>query len=286
MGTSVSITVLHSDAEAAGAAIRSAYAAVDAVERSMSTYRPESEISRLNRAGTIDAGADLLTVTRSALEYHRLSGGAFDPTMLPLLDLHAQSFQDQSGPPSREQVEELLPRIDARGIRIEGRRISLPPGARMTLDAIAKGYAIDRAIEALRAAGIEHALVDAGGDVRAMGDKAGAPWQVAMQDPRDAQRFLAVIPLADAAVATSGDYRRYFDPDMRYHHILDPRTGESAEELISVSVQAETAMAADALATSVFVLGVESGLALIERLDGVEAFLVTEDREVVTSTGW
>ena len=287
MGTVVSITVLENGARAEFAeAIEAAFAAMVAVDRAMSTYDPKSEISRLNAQGTVEAGAEFLAVTRQALAFHRVSDGAFDVTMKPLLDLQARSFKDRNGPPSATEVAAVLGLVDATKIAIEGARISLPPGAQMTLDGIAKGFAIDRAIEVLAARGVTHALVDAGGDVRVLGDKNGEPWNVALQDPRQPSRHLAVVALRERAVATSGDYRRYFDPEMKYHHILDPRTGASAEALISATVLAPTAMMADALATSVFVLGPVEGMALVESLADTEALLVTDDREILTSSGW
>jgi len=286
MGTLVSITLVEERGLSASAALEAAFAEFERIDRLMSTYRPESELSVLNRDGSIEAGEDLLAVLNHALEFHRRSAGAFDVTVQPLLELYRSSYEDRGGPPFPAEIRRARALIDASRIGIEGRRVSLPPGVRVTLDGIAKGYAIDRAIEVLAAMGVRQALVDAGGDVRALGRKGGAPWRVALQNPRDARDHLVVIPLDERAVATSGDYRRYFDRDRRVHHILDPRSGESARALISVTVTAATALGADALATAVFVLGVEEGLALVEESAGVEAFLVTEEGEIVTSSGW
>ncbi len=161
------------------------------------------------------------------------------------------------------------------------------PGMRVTLDGIAKGYIIDAAIRMLRAQGIYNALVNIGGDMRGVGvTTAGNPWKIALQHPRDPEVYLAVIHLADRAVATSGDYERYFLPDKRAHHIVDPKTGLSATSLISVTVVAEMAVDADALATAVFVMGPKNGLELIEISEGVEGLLVTKDREVLLSNGF
>lgn len=289
MGTVVTITVLDSDLSHGNRAIESAYRAIEGVENSMSTYRPESEISRLNREGTIEASEELLWVIGHAEGMRVGSHDAFDITVKPLLDLYAASFADRDGPPSDEEIGAMLARVGPEGLSIEGSRVTLKPGTTITLDGIAKGYAIDQAIEALRGEGIEHALVDAGGDVRVIGDKNGEPWRVAMQNPRDPADYLMVIELVDGAVATSGDYRRYFDPEMTYHHIVDPRSGRCAEELISVSVRAETAMGADGIATALFVLGADwkSGVGnLVEGEDGVEAFAVTDDRRILKSSGW
>lgn len=286
MGTIVTITVSGAEPERARAAVEAAFAEIEAVEDTFSTYRSESELSRLDGEGSLEAGPMLLEVTRRALEIGRLSDGAFDPTVLPVLELFASAFEERGMPPSEEELRAALELVGASKVTIEGRRITLAPGAKLTLDGLAKGYAIDRAIQALREGGVPGALVDAGGDVRVFGSKEGRPWRVALQNPRDPADYLAVLELQEGAVATSGDYRRYFDPEREYHHIVDPRTGRSAHGVISATVRADTAMTADALATAVFVLGVERGLELVEGLDGVEALLVGEDRKVRRSSGW
>jgi thiamine biosynthesis lipoprotein len=283
MGTLVSITVPHPDRRAA---VEEAFAEIDRIESLLSTYIGDSEISRLNREGAVTAGGDLEAVVRRALHFHSLSGGAFDVTVKPVIDLRRERFEVRGAPPEEAELAGVAGLVDAEGIRIGNGSIVLPPGVEITLDGIAKGYAVDRAVEILKRHGVNHALVNAGGDVRAMGTKGGAPWKVALQSPRDPGDYLAVIDLSDRSVATSGDYRRYFDPDMKHHHILDPRTGRSARELISVTVTARTAMDADALSTAVFVLGPEKGLELVEGLEGVEALVVTSDREVLHTSGW
>ncbi len=286
MGTLVSITVVDQPGLSSEAAIEAAFVEFGRIEDLMSTYDPDSELSQLNREGSIEANPDLLIVTRRALELAEPTGGAFDITVKPLIELYEASYGERGVAPSPAELQAALELVDAGRVRIDGSHISLPPGVRLTLDGIAKGYGIDRAIESLRASGVTNALVDAGGDVRALGSKAGEPWQVALQNPRDAADYLAVIPLESHSVATSGDYRRYFDPQMQAHHILDPRSGQSAHGLISVTITAPLAMDADALATAVFVLGPERGLILVESLSDVEALLVSEQREILTSTNW
>lgn len=282
MGTLVSITVIDENGPSAAAA---AFDEIERVESLMSTYIEHSEISRLNREGTVEASPDCLRVLERAGYFNRLSGGAFDITMKPLLDLYGASFDSTDQPPSAAAIEKALTLVSGGRMKIEGNTVKLAEGSSITLDGIAKGYAIDRAVAVLMEHGVEHALVDAGGDVRVVGDKCGSPWKVAMQDPRDPANHLAVIRLDNNSVATSGDYRRYFEPSMKHHHIIDPRTGYSAGELISVSVVAETAMDADALATSIFVMGAARGMALAESLEGVEALVVTSDREIIHTAG-
>jgi thiamine biosynthesis lipoprotein len=160
-------------------------------------------------------------------------------------------------------------------------------GTEIDLGGIAKGYVVDRAVDVLRQSGITSASVDAGGDIRLIGGKPGGrPWRVGVRHPRERDRIIAVLELLDSAVVTSGDYERYFMlGGTRYHHLLDPDTGLPAAGLASVTVVAADATTADALSTTVFVMGRERGLALIESLPGVEAILVTAELDVILSSG-
>ncbi|MFC1629527.1 FAD:protein FMN transferase [Gemmatimonadota bacterium] len=266
-------------------AIEAAFAEVVRVDRLMSTYRNESQVGVLNRTGRVEAGPDLLRVLERAWTVSELTSGAFDITIKPLLDLFSRLFEQEERAPEPDEIEACLQRVGYRRLTVEGNLISLPAGSEISLGGIAKGYAIDLAVAALLQEGIDNALVNAGGDLRALGDREGEPWRVAVQNPRERGGLLATIPLSTMAVATSGDYERFFDPDREYHHIIDPRTGLSARGVMSVTITASSALDADALATAVFVLGAVDGLALIESLDGIEAFLVTDEGMIVTSGG-
>jgi len=285
LGTAVTITVNHDDPAAAQRAAAAAFAEIERIERLFSTHDEESEISRLNRDGAVRASAETLFAVEEALRFGRISSGAFDMTVMPLLDLYRESFSAKGRAPGKDEIERALALVDPGGVIIEGDTISLRRGMKITLDGIGKGYVIDRAIEVLIDHGIGSALVNAGGDMRCLGEKEGRPWKIALQNPRDRRECVAVLSLTDRAVATSGDYERYFDPDKKFHHIIDPRTGQSAAELISVTVTAATALEADALATAIFVLGPEKGFDLAERLPGVEAFLITREREIEATPG-
>ena len=164
-------------------------------------------------------------------------------------------------------------------------KVELKPGMKITLGGIAKGYAIDKAVEYLVQHNVKNAIVDIGGDVRAMGQKKNQQWRIALQNPRSSLDYLALIYLYNKSVATSGDYERYF-VNKSIHHILNPLTGYSATELISVTVVADKAVDADALATSVFVLGPGAGLELIEKIDDTEALMVTKNKTVLKSKGF
>ena len=285
MGTTVTITALDEKESRALDAIEAAFAEVARIDRLMSSYRAESQVGVLNRTGRVEAGPDLLLVLEKAWTISDASSGAFDITIKPLLDLFSRSFEEEERAPEIDEIEACLQRVGYRRLTIEGNLVSLPTGSEISLGGIAKGYAIDLAVAALRREGIDHGLVNAGGDLYALGDREGEPWRIAVQNPRERESLLATIPLSGMAVATSGDYERSFDPDHEYHHVIDPRTGLSATGLMSVTVTARYALDADALATAVFVLGVDDGLALIEGLDGVETLLITDEGTMVASRG-
>jgi thiamine biosynthesis lipoprotein len=161
--------------------------------------------------------------------------------------------------------------IDAANSRVRYQR----PEVYVDLGGIAKGYAVDRAIDILRAAGIQHAAISAGGDSRILGDRMGQPWTIGVRDPRNKDGVATLLPLYDTAISTSGDYERYFEEDgVRYHHIIDPTTGRSAGKCWSVTILGPTATITEGLSKSVFVLGAERGIALIDSLPDVDAIVI------------
>jgi thiamine biosynthesis lipoprotein len=288
MGTTITIMVVAPAPRDVHPALRAAFAEFRRLDGLLSHYREDSEVSALNRVGSLSGFSEDLRVNlQKSIEYGRLSAGAFDITVQPELELYSRSFGERGRPPTAAEIAEALKLVDYRRIRIEENRIVLGPGQRITLGGIAKGYAVDKALEALREHGIRRALVDAGGDVGTLGCRGeGGDWVVALRNPRQPQQYVTRIRAAGTAVVTSGDYERYFDEQRSFHHIVDPRTGYSATELISVTVMARDAFDADAISTSVFVLGAEKGLALVESMDGVEALLITRERNILRSSGF
>ncbi|MET0052976.1 MAG: FAD:protein FMN transferase, partial [Candidatus Thiodiazotropha sp.] len=190
---------------------------------------------------------------------------------------------------AEEATRAKLALIDYHQVKLDPEQNSVffdRPGVTIDLGGIAKGYAVDRAIELLRSRGVQHALVTAGGDSRLLGDHQGRPWQIGIQAPRRKNAIATTLNLQDSAVSTSGDYERYFEADgVRYHHIISPKTGHSASEMQSVTVIGPNATRTDALSTSLFVLGVEAGMALIDRLDDVEAVMIDSHGELFLSRG-
>ena len=277
MGTVVTITVLHPDADDARGIVDRAFTELERLEALLSRHRPDTPVARLNRTGALrTAPPELLEVLGRASTYAALTEGAFDVTVAPLLDLYEARFAPSDArPPSPAEVSRALSLVDHRAIRVDGAAVTFDrPGMSITLDGIAKGYIVDRTAEVLAAAGAERVLVNAGGDMASSEGGARDPWTIAIQDPRDASGVVEVLRLGGECVATSGDYMNTFTEDRRHHHIVDPRTGYSPGDASSVTVVAQTAMDADALSTAALVLGPERGLALLEALRGVEGMIV------------
>ena len=291
MGTSVEITVSQADLKTAEKAMEAAFQEVERMDRLMSHYRPDSEVSQISRyAGEkeIRVSPETLQVIERALYFSRLSGGAFDITVGPVFRLW--DFRGEKIPDG-EKLRENLKRVDYRRIKVDRSRSTVyldDPRMEVDLGAIAKGYAADRACLVLKKEGIENFLVNAGGDMRAGGRKEKeVPWTVGIQHPRLRSHFIAKIQPRNAGIATSGDYEKYFLKDgQRYHHILVPSTGWPARECQSVTILAPTAMDADVLATTVFVLGPKKGFALIEDLPDVHALIVDRRGSVLLSPKW
>ncbi|MFH2028583.1 MAG: FAD:protein FMN transferase, partial [Nanoarchaeota archaeon] len=285
MGTIVTITVYDSDKGKAELAVMDAFEEISRIDKLLSNYNNESEVYLLNKEGMIDnPSVELSENIKKARYYSELSNGAFDITVQPILDLYSKSFSEKGVAPGDDEINNVLQKVSYDYIYTKpGLILFRTDGMSITLGGIAKGYAIDQAINVLRRERIKHALVNAGGDMRAIGNKGNEDWQIALQNPRNKEEFITVIPLNDKSVVTSGDYERYFDENKTFHHIIDPRTGYSATELMSVTIIANNAWDADAISTSVFVLGKEKGLELIESLNGVEGLIITREKEIVKS---
>ncbi len=281
MGTLVEISVHHSDKALAQSAIGRAFDEISRIEDLMSGHKPDSETSRLNQnAGGefIKVSPDLLKVLNTGIHWETLSKGALDITLGPVVRLW--NFDAAANaPPSDEILKEALTRTGFQNIEIKDGKIRLTqPGMALELGSIAKGYAVDQAVKVLRENGVHNGLVNAGGDLRAFGTKDGKrPWVVGIQHPRKPQEILATLPIRNGAIATSGDYQRYFVKDgVRYHHILDPATGRPARGVMSFSVTAPTAMQADALATAAFVMGIEKGVKFLKSIPDSGALAVDD----------
>lgn len=275
-------------AEAARIARRAEEEAVR-IERKFSRYRDGSVVSEINRSAgrtpvAVDAETDALVA--SALELRERTGGRFDPTVGVL----RRAWDFRSGRvPSREEVEALLPLVDGTSVsRRDGTVFLRKAGMELDLGGVGKEYAVDRVARVLAEEGVPAAIVNFAGDVRTVGRRLDRhPWKVGVRDPRDPRRVrFSVRPMAGAGVATSGDYERGFVKDgVRYHHILDARTGWPARGVASATVVAPTADEAGRFASAAFLLGLEEGLALLEATPGLEGALIAEDGTIRATTG-
>jgi thiamine biosynthesis lipoprotein len=259
------------------------------IDVSMSVGKPSSEVAALNESGEANVSDDVYALATQAIEYSKLSGGAFDISVGAVADLW-KSGDVFDNLPDPEEIAAKLPFVGYEKITLAPSNvISLEPNARVDLGGIAKGFACDKALDILKKHGVKHALLDFGGNIYAHGHKPdGSPWRVGVRNPViGADGYICVIEINDKTVVTSGGYERFFEKDgKRYHHILDPKTGYPIEnELLSATIITERSTDADALSTACFVLGLEDGTELIENLDDCEAIFVTELNEIYVTSG-
>ena len=297
--TFTKITV-YAEPRQSHAAIDAAYREMDRVNRLLNNYDPGSEISRLNaQAGgaPVVVSPDTCRALTAARTFGRLSGGAFDCTIGPLLALWG-FMREKPGidgaDPTPEQIAAARQLVDYRLLQVRCANDNASTarleraGMRVDVGAFSKGYVADRAMQVLEQQGIPAALVAAGGTIVCRGMKPGnTPWQIGIRHPRRDDDFLTVVSLKDCAVSTSGDYERYYRRNgTRRTHIIDPRSGRPVERMQAVTVIAPDGMVSDALSTALFVLGPQEGLRLIEGMADVEALMVDAAGEIVMSTGW
>ncbi|MEW5949283.1 MAG: FAD:protein FMN transferase [Thermodesulfobacteriota bacterium] len=289
MGTFVNITVLHPSQDKAVEAVEKGFARMEKLVRVFDRYSSSTPVSWLNHKGQIkDVCPELAQVMSKASYFHFLSQGSFDITVQPLVDLYKETFARTSHAPSMEKVREKLSLVDADKIQFNKQGIRfLKDGMGITLDGIAKGYIVDEAANTLKKIGVQYALINAGGDIRAIGGNGpNKSWKIGITDPRKQKPYLQTIALNNGAVATSGNYEVYFDREKLYHHIIDTHTGRSPRNMASVSITAPTVMEADALSTTVFVEGIEKGIQLVETLPNVEVMVITGGNKKFASRGW
>lgn len=294
LGTSISVTTYG---RANDGLFEQIFARVKEIEERMSTSEEDyetTELLRVNRAAGrrgIAVSPDTLLVMEQALEYSRLSGGAFDVTIGPLVASWGIGT-DSPRVPSQERIDALVALVDHTAVSLdpEASSIFLPTeGMRVDVGGIAKGYAADEAARILSESGIESALLDFGGNILVVGGKPdGTPWRIGIQAPDERRgQFLGIAEIRDQAVVTSGTYERFFVQNgQRYHHIIDSSTGYPVENgLASVTIVTPQSMRADALSTAAFAMGLEAGLAFIESQEEIEAAFVTQGNEVYLTSG-
>ena len=290
MGTLIRVEAWHVDKSKGETAVAAVIAEMHRIDELMSTYREESEISLVNREASkhpVRIGAELHDLITRALELSASTGAAFDITYASAGNLYDYR---ENVKPTQEKLGRVIQAIDYRHVKVDSNELTVSferDGVRIDLGGIAKGYAVERGVEVLKKHGINSGIVTAGGDSRILGDRHGRPWNVGIRDPRDEDKVIAMLPLLDEAISTSGDYERFFEQDgERYHHILNPSTGKSAGEVRSVTIVGPDAVMTDGLSTSVFVMGVTKGIEFVTTLADYEVVIIDNDGKMHASEGF
>lgn len=293
MGTEITIELWHQDSAIARQAAQAVMAEMQRIDQAFSPWIESSELYRINEKAAQapqPISDELAFLLERSLFYSRLTQGAFDISFASVGYYYDYRAEKQ---PSTAQIKALLPAINYRLINLNTQNKTVAFGhknLRIDLGGIAKGYAVDQAIAIVKDYGITHAAISAGGDSRVLGDRRGRPWMIGIKKPRSMPgdtKPAIVLPLTNAAISTSGDYERYFidSTGERVHHIINPQTGRPTDGLVSVSIIGRRGIDTDALSTSVFVLGVEDGLALINSLPGFDCIIIDSAGEVHYSKG-
>ncbi len=293
MGTFAHITAVAPDSNTADKCIETAFEKIGEIEELASFHSNSSQIAYVNRSAyeaPVKVSESIFEVLQKAVEFSELSEGAFDITVGPLVELWRLS-QEANSVPSDNELADARSRVGYTKLILDSNEMSVQfavEGMKLDLGGIAKGYAIDKAVEAMQNCGAAGGMVDIGGDIKCFGTgpKGRENWQIGLEDPKKADEgigsgeLLAVLKLTNIAIATSGDYRRFaLIEGKKYSHIIDTKTGSGSNELSSVTVISKNATDADALATAVSVMGPEKGLALIETIAETEAILISPSPE-------
>ncbi|MFH1884284.1 MAG: FAD:protein FMN transferase [Planctomycetota bacterium] len=300
MGTFARIVVIAEDSSTAKKCIETAFEEIYKVDDLMSDYKSDSEISRINKDAAktaVHLSKSTYEVLQRSIEFSKLTDGAFDVTVGPLVDLF-RTEKDKRVLPSEDQIDQAKSKVGFEKLKLDDKSKTVQfavEGMRLDLGGIAKGYAVDKAVEALQTSGAIGGMVDIGGDIRCFGapPKGRNHWVIGVQNPNldediPERNLILKLKLANGASATSGDYQQFvLIEGKRYSHIIDRKTGTSAQGLSSVTIIADNAADADALATAVSVMGTEKGLALIEKLPATEAIFITSkpEYEIIKTTG-
>jgi thiamine biosynthesis lipoprotein len=287
MGTAISVELWADDDATAHAAIEAVMQEMVRIDQTMSPYIETSELALINREAVqhpVKISDEMFMLLKTSIHYSQISHGAFDISFASVGYLYDYRKHIE---PTAAQIASHLSAIDYRSIKLDEKAHTvhfMKPGMRIDLGGIAKGYAVDQGADILLAHGIKNAIVTAGGDSRILGDHHGRPWMVGIKDPRIADKSAVVLPLSDTAMSTSGDYERYFMAgERRVHHLINPRTGKSATGVRSVSVLAPHGIDTDALTKPLFILGVERGMEIINKIPGVDAIVIDDHGQLFYS---
>ena len=295
MDTYVTVTIYTGDEKIAIDAINKAFDRMEEIEQISSIWDENAEAYSLNLNGEIINPSDeLINIIKLSKYFSQITNGCFDITVQPLLDLWTYNpnlenqFWELNTSDQLEQINNTMSLIGSDKIIINQTTSSinfLVENMSITTGGIAKGFIVDEGLKILRDMGISHALINAGGDLATIGSKPGSYWNVALENPRDTTDYITRFKISGKSVATSGNYRRYFNESENVGHILNPKTGYSAIDCWSVAIISDNCTYSDALATSVFVMGPNDGIKFINRLDGIECLIIDSNGDIYRSEG-
>lgn len=292
MDTLVEIKAVTNDSGIADRAMGDAFKVIKEVEDRMSARKSGSLLDRIGRDAVgkpMKIPDELFNIIEVCQEYSRRTNGSFDISINPVTRLW-HFDQTEKAVPKEEDIRNAIKFVGFGGIQLDKEKGTIEldrEGMSLDLGGAAKGYAVDKAVEKLKESGIVAGIVNAGGDLRVFGKRPdGEPWNIGIQDPEDSEGVIATIQLTDMALVTSGDYERYIIyKGTKYHHIIDPKTGQPARGCKSVSIVFMKAFDADILSTAIFVMGPEAGMRLIENMPGVEGMIVDASGRIQVSSG-
>lgn len=288
MGSYVAITAIHSSRDQAEQAIGLAFEEIERLGKIFSHYEDGTPLTTLNTSGQLaEIPAELSEVVARAMYFHRETGGAFDITVKPMIDLYKESFAAGRTPADGE-IEKTLKRVGGHKLHFRNNILQFSESdMAVTLDGIAVGYIVDRVSAVMSKNGVSNHLINASGDIRVSGTAAqGKDWTVAIQDPEKKREYPDVVSMREGAISTSGNYEIYYDQEKLFHHIVDGRTGRSPHLAKSVTVMAPTVQEADALSTGVFVMGPQAGVEFINQREEYRCFIMASDGSVSHSRNW
>ena len=293
MGSQLRLAAWSDDEPATVAAFDDVFREFDRLDALLSVWREGSDVLRMNAAAgdhPVPVSGDTRAVLLAARQASEWTGGKFDVTFGALTDIWKFDHDQDNSVPDADAIRARLPLVDFHVVEVDGAAGTAfisRKGSRVHLGGVGKGYAVDRGVEILRGRGVKDFVIQSGGDLFVSGLNNGAPWRLGINDPRGkAGESFATVDLSDGTFSTSGDYERFFMKDgTRYHHLIDPDTGEPARGCRSVTIVSNRAVLADVLSTGVFILGPTEGMALIEKLPDVEGVIVSSTNQVLVSSG-
>jgi len=288
MGSFLAITIIHPSQGAAEEAMGLAFDEVERLSKLLSRHEASTPVAELNRTGRLEgAPPEVLAVVNRSLFYHRLTSGAFDVTVQPVVDLFKTDFAADHRPTEAE-IAALLPRIGSEHLEVSDKTIAFRrDGMGITLDGIAPGYIVDRVSALLVKLGAPNHLINCSGDIRTSGTAAnGGRWTVAIQDPNHQQAYPDILTMGTGAISTSGSYEIFYDQEQTFHHIVSPQTGHSPTLATSVTTVANSVMDADALATGLMVMPPAEAIRWVSQQTWCQCFIVGRDKTTVQSPGW